>query len=114
MAKRLSLPQLLRYWVDNLRLNEWRITAKLGTDEELEDNVALVQYCASTKQATIHLQRLDDIDRELEEDLVHELLHLVFLQTTYEISSLARHLQLPFEFALDVTAVALVKLRRKI
>lgn len=78
-----QLEQKLRYWQKRLRLQDWIIEVRLVRERELDgDYAAQVNWVLPKKMASVHI--LDQIDyppelmgeRDMENDLVHELLHL--------------------------------------
>lgn len=86
MSKIFSQEQLeesLRYWQERLRLQDWIIEVRIVRAREMSrDCAAQVNWTLSKKMATIQI--LDQVDyppdcmgsRDMENDLVHELLHL--------------------------------------
>lgn len=75
----------LTYWKEKLRLQDWEIEVSIRRKNDMEfDALAIVNWTLSKKMATIRV--LDQIDydhscmgvRDMENDLIHELLHLHF------------------------------------
>lgn len=67
-----ELNRLVQTWQRRLRLQDWKISAQFATQEELEDEVAHIDYEDEEIWAKIKV-----LDRpEVEADLVHELMHL--------------------------------------
>lgn len=78
-----ELEQKLSYWQKRLRLQDWLIEVRIARVREMDqDCAAQVNWVLPKKMATIYV--LDQIDyppditgeRDMENDLVHELLHL--------------------------------------
>ncbi|WP_433956986.1 hypothetical protein [Cytobacillus horneckiae] len=78
-----QLREKLKYWVKILRLQDWIIEVKIARGKDMLENAsACVNWTLSKKMASIKV--LDPIDypddvmgeRDMENDLVHELLHL--------------------------------------
>jgi hypothetical protein len=111
-----ELQKVFDFWVSNLRLRDWALSVKRGIAEKFgNDNgtVALVSFSSELREATVFLRRLDKLDQGLEEDLVHELLHLVFIQASHSMIGKPDNDQILLEQALNVTANTLVALRRR-
>lgn len=112
----LSLRKLVDFWVTKLRLQDWKLDYAVGGPEQgfNDDKIqALVSFAAEMKEATVYLRRLEKPDKALEEDLVHELLHLVFIQYSVYMRSKENDAeQLMAEQAINITANALVDLRK--
>lgn len=80
-----QLNESLIYWQDKLRLNDWIIELKLKRARDMrEDCAGSVNWVLSKKMAIIHiLEAIDYPDdvmgvQDMENTLVHELLHLHF------------------------------------
>lgn len=80
-----ELQEKLKYWQEKLRLQDWIIEVRIARSEDMMESVsACVNWTLSKKMAIIKV--LDPIDypddimgvRNMEDDLVHELLHLHF------------------------------------
>lgn len=80
-----QLQEKLKEWQKRLRLQDWIITAKIKRGRDLSnDSQANVHYVLPKKMATISI--MDPIDyppdsmvpQDMEDSLVHELLHLHF------------------------------------
>ncbi|MUK89144.1 hypothetical protein GMD78_12245 [Ornithinibacillus sp. L9] len=78
-----QLQEMLKYWQEKLRLQDWIIEVKVRRERDMmQDSLACVNWTLSKKMATISI--LDQVDydpsfiwvRDMENDLVHELLHL--------------------------------------
>lgn len=85
MYSQVQLEERLRYWQKRLRLQDWSIEVRIARLREMDqDCEAQVNWILSRKMATIQI--LDQVDyppdtmgsRDMENDLVHELLHLHF------------------------------------
>lgn len=70
-----QIRRLLPFWQDVLNLREWKITIRYGTAEEMSDNVGLNYISVEELESLILLSRHQE---DVEETLVHELLHLVY------------------------------------
>jgi hypothetical protein len=105
---------LLTFWQSALRLGEWKLTVHTASEEHLGNRSAYVDVMPSYKEARIVLRNVGIEDPEIEEDIVHELLHLVFFQQSTHVQEMEQADQLPFEFALNTTAHALVGMRRSL
>lgn len=80
-----ELKEKLKYWKEKLRLQDWIIDIKVVRSYEMEmEALASVNWVLSKKMATIAIMDQIDYDpsfmgiRDMENDLVHELLHLHF------------------------------------
>ncbi|WP_172369577.1 hypothetical protein [Sporosarcina jiandibaonis] len=80
-----QLNERLAYWQEKLRLQDWIIELRIARSRNMmQDASAAVDWTLSRKMASINI--LDHIDypndivgvRDMENDLVHELLHLHF------------------------------------
>ena len=80
-----ELEKKLSYWQKRLRLQDWILEVRILRAREMAgEYAAQVNWTLSKKMATIHI--LDQVDyppdcmdsRNMENDLVHELLHLHF------------------------------------
>lgn len=80
-----ELENKLEYWKEKLRLQDWDIEVSIRRKNDMQfDALAIVSWTLSKKMATIRV--LDQIDydpscmgvRDMENDLIHELLHLHF------------------------------------
>ena len=111
---------LLKEWKDTLNLNDWYIL--LQTDCKRKDLTldyadGEVEYEEVSKSAVIRILKKSECDGfrefDLEEILVHELLHLKF-SLLAEGDDWAKDLQLRvLHQIIDETARALVKVKRK-
>lgn len=80
-----QLDKKLLYWQKKLRLQDWIIEAKISRSKEMIEGVtASVNWTLNKKMASVqildHIDYPDDVmgTRDMENDLVHELLHLHF------------------------------------
>lgn len=110
--RRESFASVYKFWIARLRLRDWAITLKQAKREDMGGCEATVDISATMKEATIHLKSLTRMDVSLEEDLVHELLHLVFVLMSSLTSKRMTEDELFHEQGLNIAANALVALRR--
>jgi len=80
-----ELELLLEYWMCKLGLNNWEICVKFVRSCSMPDELGNVTYVLSSKQAVIKILRYEDykeanydFEWDMEETLVHEILHLQF------------------------------------
>lgn len=112
-----QLEVLLAEWQETLRLQDWTINARFVSAKDL-DGISLAQckHTIERKIATIKIlrpKRGEDASphpRDVESDLVHELLHLH--TALFEPSSWESPKGIAIEQAIDLIAEALVKLKR--
>ena len=78
-----QLQERLEYWKEKLRLQDWIISIKFASQEELTDSLsANVSYLLENKQARIKILKNEEFPddawfpHDMEWLLVHELLHL--------------------------------------
>lgn len=111
-SKFLSQEQLAvrcRYWQALLGLAHWNIDVRVVRGAEIEDNRGRIDYDPVGEAAVMRLK--DPMDYQgyfpcdLEETIVHELLHLIFDKSTTGGDE--------YEQALDRTARVLVSLDRQ-
>lgn len=85
-----------KYWIDNLCLGDWKIDFRFGcSPEEFEDSGNLGECLMNkTRKLAIvkikgesHLTEEDKLDFDLEQVLVHELLHIKFCFVTGNITN---------------------------
>ncbi len=110
-----SLKSLLAEYVALLRMGEWKLTLNYvpANHKELRDGkqyrLGSVEFLVEEKKATIYVSRARKQNKVTTHDheitLVHELLHCKFGTVHKDESS-------EFEFAIDSTAEALVRLKR--
>ena len=96
------------YWIHRLRLQDWTVTVKQGTEELLEGAArdAYVEYTPDKRLATIFLRNLRYSD-EIIADLVHELLHLSLCFASYGHES-HQHTTYLLEQTIETLAAALL------
>jgi hypothetical protein len=114
-----KLTSIKREWQKLLRLQDWKIKIRFATDEELEEatGVEAVGACHSspeTREAQILIADVSvleegDRQRDVENTIVHELLHVHFapFQSDHEA------VKLQHEQAIEPITDALLKLKRK-
>lgn len=110
-----DIPARLAYWQRRLRIQDWDIEARVERMSSIGPGV--FGNCArnnESRHARIRLLDPDDVDtsaipssHDLEETMVHELLHVVFHCASEDTES-----RVAFEQAIDSTARALVGLER--
>lgn len=113
-----QLEALCAWWQETLRLLDWTISVRFVRAEEL-DGISLAQcrYTIERKIATIKILRpkrgeeKSPHPRDVESDLVHELLHLH--TALFEPSSWESPKGIAIEQAIDLIAEALVRLKRQ-
>lgn len=115
-----QLQERLRYWQEKLRLQDWIIEVKIRRGRDMiQDSVACVNWTLSKKMATISI--LDQVDydpsliwiRDMENDLVHELLHLHFAPISDHFSSGNEIYNTFEEQTIESIASGLIALERK-
>lgn len=115
-----QLQERLVYWQEKLRLQDWliEVSVKRGRDM-LEESVACINWALGKKMATISI--LDPVDyppnsmgsRDMENDLVHELLHLHFAPINDHFSD-DNNIYTTFEEqAIESIAFGLIEAERK-
>lgn len=102
----------LAFWKTVLRLGDWKISVRVASKKELGEREAFVELSPHYREATVWLRRLTKLDTALEEDLVHELLHVAFWQASHELGKKPEDDSIPFEQGLNTVADLLVALRR--
>jgi hypothetical protein len=104
---------LVQYWRKILRLQDWDLTARLARGYDLEDKEGRCSQWPKLK--LIEIEVLDPIDfrpgthHDVEETLVHELLHVHFCSLDQKWEGAE---QVLYEQAIETMAWALVKLNR--
>lgn len=105
-----QLHRTARYWQRQLRLHGWKITVEFAELDRMDDerNVGecLAQLC--DKSAHILIMRNGHDDREIEHTIIHEHLHVLFVDLVPRDATKAKL----FESAIDQTAQTLLELRR--
>lgn len=107
-----TLESLCVTWQRILRLQDWSITVKQVERAELPDASGHADFLPNNKRAIIKIIKEEKYDEEAcmepydgELILVHELLHVQYCEVDKENSP-------AYEAAIDLTASALVALRR--
>lgn len=107
-----TLETLCVTWQKILRLQDWSITVRLVERSELPDASGHADFLANNKRALIKVIKEEKYDEDIcmepydgELILVHEMLHIQFNDVDKEGSP-------AYEAAIDLTASALVALRR--
>ncbi len=114
-----QLRQRLSIWKKRLRLQDWRVDASIVRARELPGRLAEVAPNVPRKMAEIKLQDPRDDQkgepRDMEEDLVHELVHLHYPHVT---PLNEKHEASPeyalFEQGVELTSLCFVEAYRKI
>lgn len=115
-----ELKELCALWQKRLRLQDWNVRLVVKDAEDMEDEFARVRPQLSTKCAVMHIRKMDDInsvdvqlsgERDIEEDVVHELLHLTCDPFTPEDRE--SHEYEVIEQAVGVLANCIVRLSRE-
>lgn len=107
-----ELSRAVAFWTTALRLGDWKITVRAALKKELVEREAFVDLNPHFREAKVALRRLTKFDTALEEDLVHELLHVVHWQASHELGKKEEDDIIPFEQSLNALAELLVALRR--
>lgn len=107
-TKRGLIDKALKYWQKALRLQEWKIRI-VYADSDTYSDAGNVRYIFDFKKAKITLA--DDTVEEMEETLIHELLHIHIGYTELFPDSDLRTAML--EFSVNSIAGALHKLKQK-
>lgn len=113
-----ELEHALEQWQKRLRLQDWEVEVRLCHRSEISDGcVASVDRYYFTRTALIKIGLPDEwtsgdseIQRDWETNLVHELIHLVWLD--YEKADGPKFLEIAEERACNDLAAALVGLKR--
>lgn len=100
------------FWQAALRLQDWHFLVARATPETLRAQSAEIAIFPTFKRATIYLSTLSKLDGKLEADIVHELLHVVFLQASQHFGAKPVEEQIFNEQGLNSVADLLVSLRR--
>lgn len=109
----LELQELCAEWQKRLRLQDWKVKVSLCRIRDIDDSYARMKTRNYFKEADIQIAEATDrpeADPDLEQTLVHELVHIHFTQletpTGYGLTIL--------ENGIDLTAWALVNAKRGI
>lgn len=114
-----QLEEKLLYWQENLRLRDWIIKVTIKRQREMSQSNRLgeVEFNIYTKTAMISV--LDPIDyddwgkQDMENTLVHELLHLHFSEINYHFGGQEDVYSVLEEQAIESIAHGLIKTERK-
>jgi hypothetical protein len=117
-----QLEERLRYWQKRLRLQDWRIEAVIVRGREIEYNDALADYTIPIRQAYIKVADATDWapmlpqPLDMEWNLVHELLHVVWALPTSSIDrgTEERLERWHMEQSIEATTHALISLEREL
>lgn len=88
-----QLEESLTYWQEKLRLRDWIIKVKIARqrDMSLSDKLGEINFNVHTKTALISIIDPSDYDdwgeQDMENTLVHELLHLHFSAISYHFGN---------------------------
>src|SRR5690625_2812996 len=114
-----QLEQKLKYWQSKLRLNDWKINAQITRDKDMSqrDRLGEVEYNIYKKEAFIRI--LDPVDyddygkQDMENTLVHELLHIHFSGICYHFGKNDDVYNVLEEQAIESITSGLISLERK-
>lgn len=105
-----ELRRLCREWQDRLGLAHWHIDAEIVRGAEIDDNLGQVDVAIERECALVRLKTHEDYHSafpyDIEQTLVHELLHIVFDMAGVEGNEM-------FEQAVDRIARVLVRMKRE-
>lgn len=109
-----SIYELTEKWQKCLRLQDWDIVVKIKRMEDMPKNLGECVSSLTKKQAIISLLEPNDTSNgdfpyDMEETLVHELLHIHFIEADDENGCCPDGV----EQAIEEVARALIKLDRK-
>jgi hypothetical protein len=108
------------YWQKALRLQDWDVKHVIARARDMGTAVADCDYMESLKRATIRV--MDPIDnntiperwpRDMEADLLHEILHLHFAPYYPRESAANDPTRIAMEQAIDLISLALLNEHRK-
>lgn len=115
-----QLQERLKYWQEKLRLQDWEIEVKIKKSWDMPENtVACVDWTLNRKIATIFVLDPDFYspycagERDMEQDLVHELLHLHLAPIHDHFGNNDKIFSTFEEQAIESIASALIALDRK-
>jgi len=114
-----KLNQKLKYWQEKLRLRDWIINVKIMRQREMSqsDRLGEIQFNVYKKTALISI--LDPVDhddwfeQDMENTLVHELLHLHFSGISYHFGKDDNVYDMLEEQAIESITNGLISLERK-
>ena len=111
-----QLEMCCRKWQERLRLQDWKVEIRPVPRWEIEPSQAQVAYCVEKKHARISIGRTDEYDPcesgigDVEQHLVHELLHLHFWWLEQGEKGAPRYVL--HEHAINLIAEALMEAHR--
>ena len=113
-----QLTKKCREWQKVLRLQDWDIEVKIVREWDFVNKGSIGEVGRNNqhKSATIRILHPIDYDpcnygpQDMEEDLVHELLHLHFLSEMFDLEP---KMEIQYEQAINRVSEALVKLNRE-
>ena len=111
-----QLRELTEEWQQRLGLMDWRLHVTLEHDADMNNKAGEVDWTLSLKQATIRLIDPETVRQslvfpyDLEQTLVHELLHLH--SAPFDTFKTGGMKETALEVMIDKTATALVELKR--
>lgn len=85
-----------KYWIDNLSLEDWKIDFRFGCSPDEFENPDNLGECLMNKTRKLAIVKLkgeeyltaeDKLDFDIEQVLVHELLHIKFCFVTENITN---------------------------
>lgn len=106
-----------RWWAEELGLSSWTITA-VFEPRYIVEGLARCKYNPRTESAVVQVapwaerDHADPVENGMEEDIVHELLHARFWAIDQPSNADTAESAM-FELAIDRTAHALVRQRRR-
>ena len=119
MTKR-KLEALTKYWQKQLRIQDWIITPVFAKKEDMHSDTSVGQVTTHFAEKTAEIKILSDKyravpdkgDLEIEETIVHELLHIVLLG--YDMTSVnSKVYKLCIEQPINQIAKALINAKYK-
>lgn len=114
-----QLEERVIYWQELLRLQDWRIVVQMCRSRDIDERDAQCEQMQSLRQALIKIS--DPVDwspavplpLDMEWNLVHELLHIVWGLPTAHIDRSERSPEVwTMEAAIESTTHALINLER--
>lgn len=115
-----QLQEKLHYWQEKLRLKDWIVKVKIVRQREMSkiDGIGEIQFSIHNKTAMIYI--LDPVDyddwekQDMENTLVHELLHLHFSQISYHFGKDSEVYEVFEEQAIESIAHGLIEAERSV
>lgn len=114
-----QLKEKLAYWQKRLRLNDWIVKVEIARQREFStsDRLGEVTFNIHTKTALIKILNPVDYDdwdkQDMENTLVHELLHLHFAYIHYHFGKNSDFYEMFEEQAIESIASGLISAERK-